>query len=121
MSEGGIAKPGTQLGDLLVAKGVITPDQLRIALHEQKEIGKRIGAVLIELGFVTDSIIRDSLSENTGYSTVDLAGVVIDAKSMQMVPQEIARRYKILPLYYQQDTHELTVAMVDTYNIVALD
>lgn len=121
MSEGGVAKPGTQLGDLLVAKGVITPDQLRIALHEQKAIGKRIGEVLIELGFVTDSIIRDSLSENTGYSTVDLAGAVIDAKSMQMVPQEIARRYKILPLSYQEDTHELTVAMADTYNIVALD
>lgn len=114
-------KPHRQIGDLLVEKGVITNDQLKIALHEQKAIGKRLGAVLIELGFVTDSIIRDSLSENTGYSTVELTGTVVDAESIKMVPQELARRYKILPLSYDKLSHELTVAMVDTYNIVALD
>lgn len=121
MSGVAVAKPGRQLGDLLVAKGAITDDQLKIALQEQEAIGKRIGAVLIQLGFVTDSIIRDSLSENTGYASVDLTGAIIDAKAINMVPQELARRYNILPLSYQEDVHELTVAMVDTYNIVALD
>lgn len=121
MNEASKPRQGRQLGDILIEKGVITDDQLRIALHEQKAIGKRIGAVLIELGFVTDSIIRDSLSENTGYATVELAGTVIDAESIKLVPQELARRYKILPLSYEKESHELTVAMVDTYNIVALD
>ena len=51
-------------------------------LLEQEKLGKRIGAVLIELGFVTDSIIRDALSENTGYSTVDITGTVIDADAI---------------------------------------
>jgi len=111
----------THLGDSLIAKGIITEDQLRIALREQEKLGKRIGAVLIELGFVTDSIIRDALSENTGYATVDLTGSVIDANAVKLVPQELARRFKILPLSYNKDAHELTVAMPDTYNIVALD
>jgi type IV pilus assembly protein PilB len=110
-----------QLGDALIEKGIITPDQLAIALVEQETLGKRIGAVLIQLGFVTDSIIRDALSENTGYSTVDVTGTVIDADAIKMVPQELARRFKVLPLSYNSATHELTVAMPDTYNIVALD
>ncbi len=110
-----------QLGDALIKKGIITPDQLTIALLEQQSLGKRIGAVLIHLGFVTDSIIRDALSENTGYATVDVAGSVIDADAINMVPQDLARRYKVLPLSYNSTSHELTVAMPDTYNIVALD
>jgi len=110
-----------QLGDALIEKGIITSDQLTIALLEQKNLGKRIGAVLIHLGFVTDSIIRDALSENTGFSTVDVTGSVIDADAIKMVPQDLARRYKVLPLSYSSALHELTVAMPDTYNIVALD
>lgn len=110
-----------QLGDALIEKGIITEDQLTIALVEQQKTGKRIGAMLIELGFVTDSIIRDALSENTGYSTVDITGTVIDADAIKMVPQDLARRFKVLPLSYNSGKHELTVAMPDTYNIVALD
>lgn len=121
MSEKAKSAGKMQLGDALIEKGIITPDQLTIALLEQENLGKRIGAVLIELGFVTDSIIRDALSENTGYSTVDVTGSVIDADAIKMVPQELARRYKVLPLSYNAASHELTVAMPDTYNIVALD
>lgn len=110
-----------QLGDALIEKGIITEDQLTIALVEQQKSGKRIGAMLIELGFVTDSIIRDALSENTGYSTVDITGTVIDAGAIKMVPQDLARRFKVLPLSYNSGIHELTVAMPDTYNIIALD
>ncbi|MDA1372402.1 MAG: ATPase, T2SS/T4P/T4SS family [Proteobacteria bacterium] len=121
MSEEVKPKRNRQLGEVLVEKGIITSDQLKIALHEQKVIGKRIGAVLIELGIVTDSIIRDALSEDTGYSVVDLNNIVIDSAALKMVPQELARRFKILPLFYNKLDHELTLAMVDTYNIVALD
>ncbi|MFT4815745.1 MAG: type II secretory ATPase GspE/PulE/Tfp pilus assembly ATPase PilB-like protein [Pseudohongiellaceae bacterium] len=121
MSDKPIKAGKRQLGDALIEKGIITPDQLTIALLEQESLGKRIGAVLIHLGFVTDSIIRDALSENTGYATVDVTGAVIDADAIKMVPQYLARRYKVLPLSYSAALHELTVAMPDTYNIVALD
>jgi type IV pilus assembly protein PilB len=113
--------PKRQLGEVLLQKGVITEDQLRIALVEQDVIKKRLGPVLIDLGFVTDSIIRDALSENTGHSTVDLTHTVVDADSIAMVPQDLARRFKILPLAYDHFSNELTLAMADTYNIVAID
>jgi general secretion pathway protein E/type IV pilus assembly protein PilB len=121
MSELQEGKPKKRLGEILIEKGVISADQLTIGLHEQKVIGKRIGAVLIQLGFVTDSIIRDALSEDTGYESVDLSSSVIDAASIKMVPQDIARRFKVLPLSYSRANNELTLAMADTFNIVALD
>ncbi|MFT4862859.1 MAG: type IV pilus assembly protein PilB [Pseudohongiellaceae bacterium] len=113
--------PKKRIGEVLIEKGMITHDQLTIALLEQKTLGKRIGAVLIQLGFVTDSIIRDALSENSGYESIDLSGAVIDAETIKMVPQDLARRFKILPISYAKDKKLLTLAMADTYDIVALD
>lgn len=121
MSESGGEGPKKRLGEVLIGAGMISEDQLRIALQEQKTRGKRIGAVLIELGFVTDSIIRDALSENTGYGSVDLSNTVIDASAISMVPQDLARRFKILPISFDPESNELTLAMADTFNIVALD
>lgn len=121
MSDQAEQQPKKRLGEILIDKGMITEDQLTIALLEQKAIGKRIGAVLIQLGFVTDSIIRDALSENTGYESVDLSSAVIDSETIRLVPQDIARRFKVLPLSYSRATNELTLAMADTFNIVALD
>ena len=115
------AAPKLRLGALLVERGVLSEDQLRIGLLELKTTKKPLGAVLIELGFVTDSIIRDILSENTGQKSVDLSNAVLDAASIKIVPQDLARRYTILPLSYDARGKHLTLAMADTFNIVALD
>ena len=113
--------PKRRLGAMLVESGVLSEDQLRIGLLELKSSSKPLGAILIELGFVTDSIIRDALSENTGQRSVDLSNAVLDSKSIQIVPQDLARRYTILPLSYDARAKHLTLAMADTFNIVALD
>lgn len=110
-----------RLGEVLIEKGALTEDQLHIALLELKNSKKPLGTVLIELGFVTDSIIRDALSENTGQRSVDLSGAVLDANATKIVPQELARRYLILPLSYDKAAKTLVLAMADTFNIVALD
>ena len=110
-----------RLGTLLVEQGAITEDQLRIGLLELKTSSKPLGTVLIELGFVTDAIIRDALSENTGQQSIDLSQVVLDAHSIRIVPQDLARRYNILPISYDPGSNTLILAMADTFNIVALD
>lgn len=110
-----------KLGKVLLDQGVITEDQLRIGLREQQTAKKPLGAILIDLGFVTDSIVRDALSLNTGQRSVDLTHVVLDADSIRIVNQALARRHKVLPLSYDKETHHLTLAMADTFNIVALD
>jgi len=113
--------PKKRLGAMLVEQGAITEDQLRIGLLELKNSNKPLGSILIDLGFVTDSIVRDALSENTGQRSVDLSHAVLDAASTRIVPQDLARRYTILPLNYDRGRHHLTLAMADTFNIVALD
>lgn len=113
--------PKRRLGAMLVDQGAISEDQLRIGLLELKTSKKPLGAILIELGFVTDSIIRDVLSEKIGQRSVDLSNAVVDARSVQIVPQDLARRYSILPLSYDPSSKHLTLAMADTFNIVALD
>lgn len=116
-----ISAPKRRLGAILIESGVLSEDQLRIALIELKTSKKPLGAILIELGFVTDAIIRDALSENTGQRSVDLSNAVLDAMSIKLVSQELARRYTILPLSYDATAKHLTLAMADTFNIVALD
>ncbi len=121
MSEAEKPAPKRRLGALLIEQGSITEDQLRIGLLELKSSTKPLGTILIELGFVTDSIIRDALSENTGQRSVDLTNAVLDAESTRIVPQDLARRYTIVPLSYDPVVKHLTLAMADTFNIVALD
>ncbi|MFH2123125.1 MAG: GspE/PulE family protein [Pseudomonadota bacterium] len=109
------------LGAVLVEQGFISEDQLRIALLEQKQTNSPLGKVLIEFGFVTDAIIRDALSENIGQESVDLANTVIDAETLKMVPQTLARRHNVLPLSFDKAANQLVLAMADTFNVVALD
>lgn len=116
-----LPKPTKKLGETLIDRGAITSDQLRIALREQKGSDRLLGAVLIDLGFVTDAIIRDALSEHINYRTVDLSRAVLDAESISLVDQSLARRHTVLPLSYDRERNILTLAMADTFNIVAVD
>jgi type II secretory ATPase GspE/PulE/Tfp pilus assembly ATPase PilB-like protein len=113
--------PKRPLGAILVEKGLISEDQLRIGLLEQKRSGEPLGKALTRLGFVTDATIRDALSENLGQASVDLSHAVLNASVLKMVPLDMARRYKVLPVAFDQEKNELTLAMADTFNVVALD
>jgi general secretion pathway protein E/type IV pilus assembly protein PilB len=110
-----------RLGKLLLDQGAISEDQFRIGLREQQNTRRPLGSILIDLGFVTDSIVRDTLSSHTGQRSIDLAQVVLDAESIRIVSQTIARRHIVLPLSYDREKHHLSLAMADTFNIVALD
>lgn len=110
-----------RLGETLLHEGAITEDQLQIALREQANSYKLIGAIFIDLGFVTDSIVRDALTQNTGQESIDLSKAVLDAESIKIVDQALAKRYTVLPLSYDKEQNHLTLAMADTFNIVALD
>ncbi|MGQ5522819.1 GspE/PulE family protein [Chitinimonas sp. PSY-7] len=109
------------LGELLVVKGVISSDQLRIALTEQKKSGSQLGKELVRLGFVSDATLRESLSENLGQESVDLSHVLPTANAIALIPKDVAKRNLMLPLSLDTETKKLTVAMVNPNNLVALD
>ncbi|HCN87853.1 MAG TPA: secretion system protein E [Oxalobacteraceae bacterium] len=114
-------KPKLPLGKLLIQKGVISEDQLRIALMEQKRSGDPLGKLLIALGFVTEATVREALSENLNQQSTDLTGILADANAIRMIPKDIAKRYRVFPMVYDKNARTLMLAMSDTANIVALD
>ncbi|QGZ42758.1 general secretion pathway protein E/type IV pilus assembly protein PilB [Pseudoduganella flava] len=109
------------IGKLLIEKGVISEDQLRIALIEQKREREPLGKLLVGLGFVTEATIREALSENLNTQSADLNSLVVDAIALKLIPKEVAKRYSVFPIVYERDKDNLVLAMSNTSNIVALD
>ncbi len=109
------------IGQLLISKGVISEDQLRIATQEQSKSPQPLGRLLVRLGFLSEATIRDVLSENLGQERVDLSNVIVDSAAITMVPKEVARRYLLVPLSVDLSNKNLTLAVADPDNIIALD
>ena len=110
-----------RLGDLLVHQGLITQDQLRIALMEQHRSNLPIGRQLVRLGFVTEAMIRDILARTIGQESIDLTNVIADAEALKFVPKDFAQRNQILPIAYDADLQTLILAISDMFNVLALD
>jgi general secretion pathway protein E/type IV pilus assembly protein PilB len=109
------------IGQILLSQGVVSEDQLRIALLEQARSYQLLGRLLIALGFISEAILRDALSESLGQKAVDLSQAVVDAGALQWVPRETAEQHRLLPLDYASEEDKFTVALADTSDIVALD
>ena len=114
-------KKNMRLGEILVHKGVTTPDQIDIALTEQKRTKEHLGKILVRLGFATEAIIRDVIGGVIGQESVDLTRAVADSEAISMIPKDMARRLKVLPITFDAPTNQLTLAMADTFDVVALD
>ncbi len=110
-----------RLGDLMVQQGLISQDQLRIALIEQETNNIPLGRQLVRLGFVSETMVRDLVAHTIGQESVDLTTVVADVDALNMVPEDFSRRYHLLPVAYDEATKTMIVAMADMFNVVALD
>jgi type II secretory ATPase GspE/PulE/Tfp pilus assembly ATPase PilB-like protein len=109
------------IGQILIDQGILTEDQLRIALHEQTKSHVPVGRLLVQLGFVSEATLRDALSEKLGMQSVDLAHIIVDPTALKMLPRDMARRYHIFPVALDRQAKKLIVAIADTNNIVAVD
>ena len=109
------------IGQVLIARGVISEDQLRIALLEQMKGNLPVGKLLVSLGFVSEATLRDALGESLGQKSIDLSRATVDPAAVQLVPKDVAKRHRLLPLDYSAELRKLTVAIADHNDIVALD
>jgi len=116
---GGGGEGGGRIGDRLVELGVITQDQLNVALQEKRVTGRMLGQVLVDLGFVSEEDISSFLSEKTGIEVFDAKNTIVDSDVLELVPREDAERYQILPVSLKGD--QAVVAMADPQDVVALD
>ena len=114
-------KKALRLGEILVTQGVTTPDQIEIALTEQKKSKDLLGKILVRLGFATESIIRDVIGGAIGQESVNLDLAIPDSDAISLIPKEMARKLRVLPLTFDRNANELTVALVDTFDVVLVD
>ncbi len=106
-------------GEFLVDLGVITPDQLKKASQEQKQGGERLEQTLARKGYAKEEVIYQSLADYFNLPYVDLDTYLIDDKIVKLIPEEVAKRHTLIPLFKIGTT--LTVAIDNPLNIVALD
>jgi len=108
-----------RLGDKLIRLGLITPEQLNIALKEQKRTGELLGEVLIRLGFITEEQLMNALSEQKGIERVRLSSYLIDPEAIKLIPKKLAERYKVIPISKKDGA--LVIGMVNPFDLEALD
>ncbi|MCW8332454.1 GspE/PulE family protein [Vibrio paucivorans] len=106
-----------RLGDLLVEEGIITEAQVEQALGAQKSTGRKLGATLIELGFLSEHQMLSFLSQQLSLPLIDLGRAAIDVDAVQILPEVHARRLRALVIGRNGDT--LRIAMSDPADLFA--
>ena len=107
------------LGRLAVEAGLITDQQLSLAIYEQEKTGKLLPDLLQELYGLGAETIQYLLAEDAGIERVDIARVRVDQEALKKVPSQFASEHKLLPISLSQN--RLTVAMANPFDLATLD
>jgi type IV pilus assembly protein PilB len=114
---------GKRIGELLVAAGIVTEEQLQSALSEQEQVGGRVGEVLVRRGLVTEAVLTQILSHQLSVAWVSLDHVDFAKELLRLVPGELARELTLMPVLFRLgDKREkiLYVAVDDPTNVPAM-
>ena len=108
-----------RIGQILIQKKLITPEQLMEALKIQKEKKERLGELLVNLGYISKDALLEVLSVELNIPAVHLARTKIPPEAIAMVPKKLADHYCLIPMAL--DEEKLSVAMSDPVNVNAID
>ena len=108
-----------RLGDLLVQQKLISQDQLKFALEQQKRSGRKLGRVLVDNAFVTEENISESLARQLGIPYINLKYFHINLELVRLLPENQARRFRAIPL--EERNGMLLVGMADPPDLSAFD
>ncbi|MDO2947632.1 GspE/PulE family protein [Aeromonas simiae] len=114
----GRAKPRIRIGEMMIQDGIISEEQLQLAL-QQRQSGRKLGATLVDLGFITEAQLLSVLSRQLELPFIDLNTMKVSDQVVQLLPEIQARRYRALVV--AQDGDVVTVAMSDPSDLGALD
>ena len=113
-----------RIGEMLLAQGYITQEQLDKALETQKTSGKRLGRTLVDLGYMPEERLVEILSRQFEVPYVKLDNFNIDPNAYTFLPEDMCKQYKVVPLFVQEgeDEHRqvrsvMTIAMTDPTNM----
>ena len=108
-----------RLGEMLVDAHVLSQDKVEEAVKLQANSGKRLGAVLLENGYITETQLIDVLKIQLGIDFIDVNKEMIDPSMASIVPKSIAEQYHVVPIKLEKD--KLILAMEDPLNFRALE
>jgi len=102
------------IGQLLLDKNLVTPEQLEICIEEKNRTGELLGKVLIRKGFLKEEDLMKVLSEQLKIPYVELKNISIDLSAVKKIPAKFALHYKIMPIRFEDN--KLVVASSDPLN-----
>ncbi len=105
------------LGAQLIERGLLSADQLQVALHEQRRAGGLLGQILCRLGYLDEQQLCAALAARSGLDVIAAAALSADLQLLALLPHTRARQWQMLPLGRQDGV--LRVACADPYDIVA--
>jgi type IV pilus assembly protein PilB len=86
------------LGEILYSKGIVDKDNLVKAIKKGKETNKRLGEILVQMGLANEDQIFEALAKQFGMDYVDLDKVNVPENAKQLIPEELIKKHRILPL-----------------------
>jgi len=102
------------LGKLLKDQGLITEEQIKFSLIEQKITGEKIGECLRRLGLISDTDLARAISLQSDFPFINLSGFIPEMQLLKRCPSQIAKQFNILPVSY--DNKKLTFAISDPFS-----
>lgn len=119
MAQQSATRKRVRLGDILLEKRLISEGQLEEALAEQKQTGRKLGRALVDIGAVSEMDLHRALAEYLKIPYVDLAHMSLDPRTVQLLPEAHARRYRALVL--KDEGPALLVGMADPTDLLVFD
>jgi type IV pilus assembly protein PilB len=115
------AAPRLQLGEMLVARSLISAEQLKQALEHQSQKGhkKLLGEVLIDLNFVSEQQVLEVLAEGYGVPFATHTARIADPRIIEILPRDFLEDHKVLPLFLVRGV--LTVAVSEPTNLFLIE
>ncbi len=109
-----------RIGQILVDLGFLTDEQLEMLLEEQQQRpGEMLGQIAMGMGLITDEQLAQGLAEQMGMQVISLSDVAVPPEVLGYVTEPMAQLYRIIPLTFKDDI--LTVAMCDPQKLSILD
>jgi type II secretory ATPase GspE/PulE/Tfp pilus assembly ATPase PilB-like protein len=103
----------------LLGEKILSPDQWRVAEVESKKQQRPMVEMLVTLGFLSEAVLSDLLSDGTNLPLLDLSKTLLSPDSFSHFPKTLAETHQIFPLF--QDNEALHLAIINPGDLLARD
>ncbi|MUH42845.1 MAG: type II secretion system protein GspE [Actinobacteria bacterium] len=108
-----------QLGDILLEDGLITIEQLSVAVDQHQNLGRSLGRVLVDQGILSETQLVAALAQQIGLRFIDLSDYPVDGSALARIPGSVCRQHMAIPIGFEDG--RIVVAMSDPANVFAAD